>query len=114
MNITLSNPTRVLLGLALMASLSIAATRVFADQDCNDPIADWQPREVLRTLLEAKGWKVRRIRVDDGCYEVRALDELGRRVEASYSPATLELVELEIEDDEHERRESREHHDPSR
>ncbi|MDO9478133.1 MAG: PepSY domain-containing protein [Pseudohongiella sp.] len=97
-----------------MAILSVAASRVLADQDCNDPIADWQPREVLRTLLEAKGWKVRRIRVEDGCYEVRALDELGRRVEASYSPATLELVELEIEDDDHERRESREHHDPSR
>lgn len=113
MNITLSNPARVLLGLALMASLSVAASRVLADQDCNDPIASWQPREVLRSMLEARGWMVRRIRVDDGCYEVRALDEQGRRVEATYSPASLNLIELEIEDDKNERWESREHRDPS-
>lgn len=67
----------------------------FADDDCNDPIADWQPREVLRQMLEDKGWKVQRIKVDDGCYEVKGLDQDGNKVKAEYFPASLRLRKLE-------------------
>jgi len=77
----------------------LAATLVtgaaFADDDCNDPIADWQPRETLRQILEDKGWKVQRIKVDDGCYEVKGLDQDGNKVKAEYFPASLRLRKLE-------------------
>lgn len=114
MNIMLPKLARVALMLALSTSLAIGASLVLADDDCRDPISAWQPREVLRKLLEDKGWVVHRIRIDDGCYQVRALDEQGRRVEATYAPASLSLIELELEDDEHERREHRESQHPSR
>jgi hypothetical protein len=42
--------------------------------------------------LTAKGWKVRQIKVDGGCYEVYALDDKGARVEAYFDPRTLEPV----------------------
>ena len=32
---------------AVLASL-ISSGAALADSDCNDPVADWQPREVLR------------------------------------------------------------------
>lgn len=96
---------KLVIVLAFAISLSVLGKIAFADDDCRDPIAKWQPREVLKKRLEALGWVVHRIRIDDRCYEVRAIDDQGRRVEASYAPATLMLLEFEVEDEEHERRE---------
>ena len=114
MNIPFLHLARAGLALTLSVSLAIGAGRVLADEECKDPIASWQPRDVLRKLLEDQGWVVHRIRIDDGCYQVRALDEQGRRVEATYAPASLTLIELELEDDEHERREHHDSQHPSR
>lgn len=94
--------------IALSLAITIVTNSVLAEEECRDPIAEWQPREVLKRLLEELGWVVHRIRIDDGCYQVRALDDQGRRVEATYAPASLKLLEFELEDDEHERRERHE------
>ena len=37
-----------------------------AGDDCFVPMADWQPRDAVARLAEAKGWMVRRIKIDDG------------------------------------------------
>ncbi|GGC90868.1 PepSY domain-containing protein [Halopseudomonas salina] len=79
--------------------LVFLSTSVLADDDCDDPVASWQPRENLRQKLEAEGWTVYRIKVDDGCYEVKGLAPEGYRAEASFAPASLLLMELEREDD---------------
>ena len=52
----------------------------------------WQSQEKLAAALKEKGWQVRRIKVDGGCYEVYALDEKGQRVEAYFHPRTLAPV----------------------
>lgn len=67
-----------------------------AGTDCTDPVADWQPREVLRQQLEQQGWTVQRIKVDDGCYEVRGIDKIGNAFKAKYAPASLRIRKLEI------------------
>lgn len=68
-----------------------------ADDDCSDPVSDWQPRDTLRQQVERQyGWSVQRIKVDDGCYELKGLDRKGNAIEASYSPASLRLRTLEI------------------
>ena len=68
-----------------------------ADDDCSDPVSDWQPRETLRQQVERQyGWSVQRIKVDDGCYELKATDRKGNAIEASYAPASLRLRKLEI------------------
>jgi hypothetical protein len=67
-----------------------------ADGDCTDPVADWQPRENLRQMVIDNGWDVKRIKVDDSCYEVKGLDRNGHQVEAKFSPALLKIIELEI------------------
>ncbi|WP_127558365.1 PepSY domain-containing protein [Saccharospirillum alexandrii] len=85
--------------LALSLSLLLISGAALADDDCNDPISNWQPREALRQQLEDNGWIVYRIKIDDGCYEVKAQDNEGNRVEASFAPASLELMEWEREDD---------------
>jgi hypothetical protein len=83
--------TAILLG-------TIGAGAAMASERCNVPMSDWQPREALQKKLESEGWKISRIKTDDGCYEVKATDDKGRRVEASYDPKTFELAKLEIKD----------------
>ncbi|WP_048305658.1 PepSY domain-containing protein [Halomonas sp. PR-M31] len=79
----------------LYALLSTTAAQ--ADHDCKDPVSDWQPRDALRKQLETRGWEVRRIKIDDGCYEVKGRDQHGNKVEADYFPGSLRLRKLEIE-----------------
>ena len=58
-----------ILTIAAIAAL-LPAGAAMADDDCFVPMADWQPREAVTKLAEEKGWAVRRIKIDDGCYEI--------------------------------------------
>lgn len=80
------------IGLALL----LISASALADDDCTDPVAQWQPRENLRQQLEDQGWTVQRIKVDDGCYEVKGVDADGHRVKAEYAPASLNLIEIKV------------------
>jgi hypothetical protein len=57
----------------------------------------WQSQEKLTAMLKEKGWQVRNVKVDGGCYEVYALDDKGERVEAYFHPVTLERVKTASE-----------------
>ncbi|MGE4219457.1 MAG: PepSY domain-containing protein [Alphaproteobacteria bacterium] len=81
-----------ILGMGLFAGAAAASDR------CNVPMADWQPRETLQQKLEAQGWTVKRIKVEDGCYEAYAQDREGKRVEAYFDPKSLEAVRIESDD----------------
>lgn len=89
----------------LLLTLALVATPAQASDDCAVPMTDWQPREAVIKLAADKGWELRRIRIDDGCYEVTGRDAEGRSIEAKLDPATLAVVELEFEDDHDENHE---------
>ncbi|HET6602854.1 MAG TPA: PepSY domain-containing protein [Xanthomonadaceae bacterium] len=61
------------------------------------PQSGWQPVDALESRLVTDGWQVRMIKEDGGCYEVYAIDEQGKRVEAYFHPVTLERVPIEDE-----------------
>lgn len=86
--------------LAPVLTLALIASPAFADEDCVVPMTDWQPREAVVKLAADQGWDLRRIRIDDGCYEVIGRDATGRAIEVKLNPATLAVIELEFEDDE--------------
>jgi hypothetical protein len=56
------------------------------------PQENWQSQSVLEKQLTDKGWQVRRIKIDGGCYEVYAIDDKGQKVEAYFHPKTLAPV----------------------
>ena len=58
------------------------------------PPEKWQSQDKLTAMLKDKGWEIRNIKVDGGCYEVYALDEKHERVEAYFHPVTLERVPI--------------------
>lgn len=62
-------------------------------------MADWQPRAAVEALAVTEGWRIRRLHVDDGCYEIDGWDRAGGEVEITLDPATLAVVEIEYEDE---------------
>ena len=86
--------TRILAA-TLMAGILVSGA-AWADGDCVAPAGKWQSREVLRQQIQRRGWTVQRIKVDDGCYEVRGTDRLGNRFKAKYAPDSLRIRKLEI------------------
>lgn len=88
--------TRTLAVGTLLASFILAGPAM-ADQRCDVPLADWQPREAVQRKVEADGWKVTRIKADDGCYKVRATNDKGDRYKGTYHPGTLKLMKISIE-----------------
>ena len=75
---------------------TIAGATGLATCDSGSPDS-WQPQEKLTAMLKEKGWEVRNVKVDGGCYEVYAIDDKGERVEAYFHPVTLEPVKTASE-----------------
>ncbi len=81
------------------AVLAMGATTATAGErtSCNVPMDQWQSTDALKADLAAKGWEVRRVKVENGCYEVYAIDSNGNRGEGIFNPKTLEQVGSESE-----------------
>ena len=56
------------------------------------PESGWQSQEKLTKMLTDKGWTVRRIKIDGGCYEAYVVTDKGERQEAYFHPVTLAPV----------------------
>ncbi len=77
------------------SALYFAASSAFATglATCDSGAkSTWQPVEKLEAQLKEKGFTVRRIKEDGGCYEVYALDDKGQRGEFYFHPVTLAPV----------------------
>ena len=79
-------------------SLSLLVLTVFgagaasAADLCHVPEAEWQPKESLEQKLQADGWTVKKIKVDEGCYEAYGTDAKGNRMEVYFDPKTFDVV----------------------
>jgi len=74
----------------LIATVAGIGSAAAADV-CTVPQAEWQPKEALQKKLEADGWKIKKIKIDDGCYEVYGTDKSGARKETYFDPKTFEV-----------------------
>ena len=78
----------------LALALGLAALPTLADDDCNAPVERWQSREAVRQMAAQQGWQIQRLKIDDGCYEVRGTDSQGRGFKAKIDPETLKIVKM--------------------
>jgi len=83
----------------MLSPLMLAATALFATGalahgsfKCEEPKKEWKLRDDLEDKLKAEGWDVRKVKIDNGCYEVYGFDGKGQRREAYFNPKTFELV----------------------
>ena len=56
------------------------------------PQAEWKPQAELERKLTNQGWKISRVKITNGCYEVYGRDEKNRKVETFFNPKTFEIV----------------------
>lgn len=76
---------------ALLLSTSLIAHA--SESRCEAvPQDQWQPISALQAKLEAAGWKIKKTKIDKGCYEVYGTDAQGRRVEVYFDPRSLAPV----------------------
>lgn len=75
-----------------LASIGLAK----ADDNCHRPVAQWQPREAVAARAATLGVQLDRLRIDDGCYELRGRDANGNKVLLTLDPATLDIVALRV------------------
>ena len=84
---------RVLLTTLFLAA--IGAGSASAAELCNVPEAEWQPKEALQKQLESEGVTIKKIKIDEGCYEVYGTDKDGKRIENYYDPKSFALVKAQ-------------------
>ena len=79
---------------AALALAFAAVAQAHGNVKC-EPVAkaDMKPHTALRKDLTDKGWRVRRVKNYNGCYEVYGFDDKGAKVEAFFDPKTFERVE---------------------
>ena len=80
----------LLLALSLVAGAAMAQEH---KEKC-DPIPqeEWRPQAELERMLLNKGWKVARVKITNGCYEVYARDAKNAKKEVFFHPKTLQMV----------------------
>ena len=91
---TTNQPLLPVLRLSVLAALASGAQATGLATCDSGPKSGWQPVEKLEAQLKEKGYTVRRIKEDGGCYEVYAFDEKGQRGEFYFHPVTLAPVPI--------------------
>ncbi|OGB84156.1 MAG: hypothetical protein A3G82_08130 [Burkholderiales bacterium RIFCSPLOWO2_12_FULL_67_210] len=82
----------------LVLSLGLTTLPVWAGDDCDAPLNRWQTRESVRQMAAAQGWQIQRLKIDDGCYEIRGTDAQGRSFKAKIDPETLTVLKMKQDD----------------
>jgi len=93
-----NNPMMKQMATALLVLAFAGLGTARADDDCQAPMEHWQPRPAVQSMAAGQRWTVTRIKIDDGCYEIRGTDEEGRPFKAKIDPVTLEIVKLRYKD----------------
>lgn len=65
----------------------------------NAPRAGWMSMSEIAAKVEGQGYRVLEIEIDDGAYEIKAVDAKGLRVEADLDPSTGEPIRGWRQDD---------------
>ena len=73
--------------------LAVASPAVAASSVCSTaPASKFQPKATLEKQLKAEGMTVRRIKTENGCYEVYGIDKAGQQVNVAFNAETLQKV----------------------
>lgn len=82
---------RKIIAIALFATVAAPA---FATDLCTVPQDKWMTEDALKAKAAEAGFDVKQIKVEDGCYEIYAIDKTGAKVEAWLNPETAEVVKI--------------------
>ncbi|MCP5082975.1 MAG: PepSY domain-containing protein [Alphaproteobacteria bacterium] len=83
--------------IGLFAALTVPALASSDDDDVSCRTAGGQKMSVqdITAKVSGMGYTVRKVEHDDGCYEVKATDSNGVRIELKLNPATGAIIKSE-------------------
>lgn len=87
--------TRIAVALAAALAATLACGTAFAQhaEKCEPiPKEEWKPQADLERKLKDQGWKISRVKITNGCYEVYGKDAQNNPVETFFNPKTFEVV----------------------
>ena len=88
-----SNMKRFLMTSTAACVLAAAGNALAHDEKCEPiPKEEWRPQAELERKLSNQGWKISRVKITNGCYEVYGRDEKNGKVETFFHPKTFEVV----------------------
>ena len=87
---------RKMLQLSAIVLAMGAAAPAFAEEgsaSCgNAPREKWMSEEAIKAKGTEMGYEVRRVKAEDGCYELYVIDKNGAKAELYFNPVTGERV----------------------
>ena len=85
---------------AVVLTAGAGAALASGDDDLriNAPRDQWLSIPQVTEKYKAEGYDVRQVKVEDGGYEIYAIDKDGRRIEAYVHPVTGEMLKSERDD----------------
>lgn len=85
---------------AILVAGSVASAQTAGNGNPqNAPRAGWMSMSDIAAKVEGQGYRVLEIEIDDGAYEIKAVDAKGLRVEADLDPSTGEPIRGWRQDD---------------
>lgn len=87
---------KLVLAAALFAAFAASAARAEDESKaCDAPKDKWMTEDAMKEKAKSLGLDVRQVKVENGCYEVYAIDAKGEKVEQIFNPETGEQVGAE-------------------
>jgi hypothetical protein len=85
--------------LAVALALAVgAALPALAEEECTAaPQEQWLKPEQIKAKAEELGYTVRSVGEDDGCLEVKGLNQAGDKVEVYFDPVTGNVVKTKVD-----------------
>jgi hypothetical protein len=77
---------------AVLALCGAAAHAQHAEKCEPVPKEEWKPQADLERKLTDMGWKISRVKITNGCYEVYGRDAKNAKMEAFFHPKTFDRV----------------------
>lgn len=85
--------------LILLMTMSLFTFPAFAKKNCTDqPQEKWMKVEEFKTLVQKKGFQIRKFKQPGSCYEIYGKDKDGKEVEVYFNPVDASIVKIEFED----------------
>ena len=74
--------------LLLLPIIDAISTAALAEPTCHAPKDKWMTQTSFKQNMETQGYKIKTLKVTNGCYEIYGHDKAGKRVEMSFDPVT--------------------------
>lgn len=80
---------KIVLAAALLSAFAAGVARAEDEgKGCDVPKEKWMTEEAMKEKAKGMGLDVRQVKVENGCYEVYAIDAKGNKVEYIFNPET--------------------------